>query len=308
MDGVPNEYAYQWYRDGAIWTNATASSVTWNGASVGSHSVYCMVTNAAGSVKSRTATLTVTSPLPVYTYTGSSVLVNEGSGNWNLRLNSSGTLKLTSWGNWNGIVDLFVLAGGGAGANSGGSAVGGGGYYQTVTKKQLSLNTNYSVTIGNGATATGNNGGSSTAMGTTVNGGGYATSGSTGYAVCQVVSPNGSGGNVYYYASLSASGVSIGNGVKTVNLYYPITTGQHTSGLTLYKGENGWYRCSINSIGTVVFDSGTSGTGAEETKIFGTGDTVSGPGGTGDATRLGQGGGTNGIRGGNGLVVIRNTR
>ena len=308
VDGVPNAYAYQWYRDGAIWTNATASAVTWDGASVGSHSVYCVVTNAAGSVKSRTAALTVTSPMPVYTYTGSSAFVNEGSNNWNLRLNSSGTLKFTSFGNWNGVVDLFVLAGGGAGANGGGTAVGGGGYYMTVNKKQLSLNTSYAVTVGNGATAVGNSGSSSSAMGTTVNGGGAATSGSTGYASCQVTSPNGSGGNVYYYSSLSANGVSIGSGVKTVDLYYPITTGQHTNGLTLYKGRTGWYRCSVNSVGTVTFDAGTNGAGASATKIFGTGDTVSGPGETNNASRLGQGGGTNGIRGGNGLAVIRNAR
>ena len=59
--GVPAEYTYQWYRDGAKWTEATNATVSWSGASIGSHSIYCVVTNKAGEVTSRVATLTVTS-------------------------------------------------------------------------------------------------------------------------------------------------------------------------------------------------------------------------------------------------------
>ena len=59
--GVPAEYTYQWYRDGAKWTEATNATVSWSSASIGSHSIYCVVTNKAGEVTSRVATLTVTS-------------------------------------------------------------------------------------------------------------------------------------------------------------------------------------------------------------------------------------------------------
>ncbi len=57
--GVPAEYTYQWYRDGAKWTGATNATVSWSSAAVGSHSIYCVVTNKAGEVTSRVATLTV---------------------------------------------------------------------------------------------------------------------------------------------------------------------------------------------------------------------------------------------------------
>ena len=38
--GVPAEYTYQWYRDGAKWTEATKATVSWSSAAVGSHSIY----------------------------------------------------------------------------------------------------------------------------------------------------------------------------------------------------------------------------------------------------------------------------
>ena len=69
--GVPAEYTYQWYRDGAKWTEATNATVSWSGASIGSHSIYCVVTNKAGEVTSRVATLTVKDPNMAYTYSGS---------------------------------------------------------------------------------------------------------------------------------------------------------------------------------------------------------------------------------------------
>ena len=56
--GVPAEYTYQWYRDGAKWTGATKATVSWSSAAVGSHSIYCVVPNKAGEVTRRVATLT----------------------------------------------------------------------------------------------------------------------------------------------------------------------------------------------------------------------------------------------------------
>ena len=56
QDGKPPEYTYQWYYDGAAVDGETADTYT-REAEAGSHSVYCLVTNKAGSVVSRTATL-----------------------------------------------------------------------------------------------------------------------------------------------------------------------------------------------------------------------------------------------------------
>lgn len=70
--GNPDSYTYQWYVDGSAVSGATKSSYTMSGLNAEkSYKVYCKVTNAAGSVNSREATLTV-SPIFVKTWTGSS--------------------------------------------------------------------------------------------------------------------------------------------------------------------------------------------------------------------------------------------
>lgn len=59
-DGIPQEYTYQWYVNGTAVSGATSASYTRDTASdKGVYSVYCVVTNKAGSVTSRTASLTV---------------------------------------------------------------------------------------------------------------------------------------------------------------------------------------------------------------------------------------------------------
>ena len=94
--GRPAEYTYQWYRNGAAVSGGTAASLTLTGLTTATtYSVYCKVTNKAGSVNSRTATLTVRSYLPTYTYTGSQQLIDEGNFNWRLRLLTSGTLTFS---------------------------------------------------------------------------------------------------------------------------------------------------------------------------------------------------------------------
>ena len=100
--GVPAEYTYQWYRDGAEWTGETNATVSWSSASIGSHSIYCVVTNKAGEVTSRVATLTVKNPNMTYTYTGDHEKIDDGSGNWRIKFKSSGTLKFTNLGKWDG--------------------------------------------------------------------------------------------------------------------------------------------------------------------------------------------------------------
>ena len=58
--GNPASYTYQWYVDGAAVPAATNATYTMSGlTTAATHTVYCKVTNAAGTVQSRTATLSV---------------------------------------------------------------------------------------------------------------------------------------------------------------------------------------------------------------------------------------------------------
>jgi len=58
--GNPAEHTYQWYVDGAAVEGATGTTYTMsNLIKAVTHTVYCKVTNAAGTVQSRTATLVV---------------------------------------------------------------------------------------------------------------------------------------------------------------------------------------------------------------------------------------------------------
>lgn len=57
-DGYPNSYTYQWYKNGTAISGATGSTYTFTPTTVGTSTLYCKVTNAAGTVTSRTATIT----------------------------------------------------------------------------------------------------------------------------------------------------------------------------------------------------------------------------------------------------------
>lgn len=311
VPGSPASYTYRWYRNGVQVSGAAGSSCTFSNLTTATiDTVYCIVSNEAGDVQSRTATLTVKNPNLVYTYTGESEKVDDGDGNWHINLNSSGKLNITSLGKWDGKTDLFVLGAGGAGVNVNGSAPGGGGYYQTVNSVYLREGLDFYAIIGAGATTAGTNGGNSSMAGTTASGGFAATGGTAQYYKdCKIQNPNGTGGNVYYYNNLSSSGQSIGNGVKTVNLKYPSETGTTTSGVSVTRAaDGGWYSGYVTDWGTIVYSAGTAGVGAAQTQVFGTGDLVSGPGETANASRPGQGGGSSGIQGGNGMTVLRNGR
>jgi len=58
--GNPASYTYQWYKNGSAVSGATSSSYTFTPTTTGTTTVYCKVTNSAGTVTSRTATITAT--------------------------------------------------------------------------------------------------------------------------------------------------------------------------------------------------------------------------------------------------------
>lgn len=315
-DGYPNVYTYQWYWDDSPISGATSSTYTTNAlTSATNFYIYCEVTNKAGTVRSRTATVQVKSSQPSYTYSGEHTLTKQNTYDWLLTLKTSGTLKFTSLGNAS-TVDMFQVGGGGAGAKpssgSGGAAAGGGGAYRTVNSITPSLNTNYTITIGAGGDTNGEAGGATSALGYSSNGGGGATAGSASYALVNTCSSSGSSGNLYKYGSLSSNTtVSLGSGYHDIYLKYPYQSTKHSNGVTVYLGtDEYWYRTNevYFTLKTIYNSNGTAGSGSSATKVFGSGDTVSGPGGTNNATNRGQGGGTSGIVGGNGLVAIRNHR
>lgn len=168
--GRPAEYTYQWYRNGAAVSGGTAASLTLTGlTAAATYSVYCKVTNKAGSVNSRTATLTVRSYLPTYTYTGTHQLIDEGNFNWRLKLFTSGTLTFSYLGNAGTQGAQVFLVGGGGGA--GGFGAGGGGGYTRTGTVALATGTGYPIIVGAGGAAGGNAGGDSSALGLTVSGG-----------------------------------------------------------------------------------------------------------------------------------------
>lgn len=61
--GYPADYTYKWYWDGAVLDWATKETCTVSlGHGASTHTIYCEVTNKAGTVRSRTATITFTAP------------------------------------------------------------------------------------------------------------------------------------------------------------------------------------------------------------------------------------------------------
>lgn len=57
-EGNPSNYTYQWYKNNTKVNGATSSSYTFTPTVIGTTTVYCEITNIAGTVRSRTATLT----------------------------------------------------------------------------------------------------------------------------------------------------------------------------------------------------------------------------------------------------------
>ena len=321
--GNPASYTYQWYWNGSAVSGATSSSYTRTGSlGVGSYTVYCKVTNAAGTVTSRTATLIVTSYKPTYTYSGNAQLIDDGNYNWRIKFLTSGVLNFTSLGNASSI-DVFCVGGGGAGCNAGG----GGGYTGTSRGVGVSAGTNYTIEIGAGGTIgsgypypetssySGNAGGNTSAFGLVVGGGQaayqvYVRDENQSYTYG---GNGGSGGGVHGNGDwTSGNGGSDGGAGGTGAKPHPRSFAGSGQGSTtrefgeswgsLYAGGGGggnYYTGSERGFG----GAGGGGNGyASDSKPGSAGTANTGGGGGGG---WGQG---HGYAGGSGIVVIRNKR
>lgn len=303
--GVPDEYTYQWYRDGSIWTGASHPTVSWSSASIGSHSIYCIVTNKAGSVRSRTATLTVKDPAMYYSYTGTAEKIDDGNGNWRIKLKTSGVFKFTSLGNWNGLIDVFCVGGGCAGgsgywdAGNGYGKAGSGGYTTTQKSVQSAANVSYNIVIGAGGQSAFAPGGNTTAFGVAAGGGTKLGGGSGGgaYGNREVNNGGSDGGNG---DPQDAANIGIdhwgspGKGQGHTTREFGESTG------TLYAGGGG---AGGNGSAQAHGGAGGGGNGAWNGHPQTSGEENTGGGGGGmyyGLTVLGKGG--------SGIVVIRNHR
>ena len=303
--GIPAEYTYQWYRDGAKWTGATKATVSWSSASIGSHSIYCVVANKAGEVTSRVATLTVKDPNTSYTYTGDHEFVDDGNGNWRVKFKSSGTLVFPSLGAWDGKLDVFLVGGGCAGgsgywdAGNGYGKAGSGGYTTTQKSIYATANTAYSIVIGAGGQSAFAPGGNTSAFGVAAGGGTKLAGGSGGgaYGNREVNNGGSNGGNG---DPQDAANIGIdhwdspGKGQGTTTREFGESTG------TLYAGGGG---AGGNGSRQAVGGSGGGGNGAWNGNQPTSGAANTGGGGGGmyyGLTIVGKGG--------SGIVVIRNHR
>lgn len=288
--GKPASYTYQWYVNNTAVSGATSATYTKTGlTAAGTYTVYCKVTNAAGTVQSRTATLTVTSAFPTYTYSGTAVLNREGGYNWNIQLKTSGTLKFTSLGNASGGIDVFCVGGGGGTPPWCGGA--GGGYTKTQKGVSVAVNTPYTITIGAGGASTtseadAGRGGTTSAFNVSAEGGYGAifkalASGNNDEAHAKQVGANGGSGGGGYGGAGGTDGADGDPGVANWG-----GTGQGTT--TTAFGEN---------IGTAY---GAGGNGLSY------GDYVIAGANTGRGADAGSTSVCN--NGGSGIVIIRNKR
>ena len=286
--GIPAIYTYQWYENGNPIEGATSS--IYNKTTdfvVGNYSIYCEITNEAGTVISRIANFTIESYLPTYTYTGNSTLIEDGNYNWRIKFLTTGDLTFTSFGNINTTgIDCFLAgAGGGGHYSSSGGGGGGGGYVTTKMSIPIELNTKYSIAIG--GVALGGRGGTSSAFNLSA-AGGYPGSGYVGGN-----GGSGGGGGTGYHKAGAVGGSNGANGGVGNSDYGPGGTGTGTT--TREFGE---------STGTLYCGGGS---GANQSSRI---DETCGAGGAnGTTNRGGGGGGKKGYTyGGSGIVVIRNHR
>lgn len=283
--GTPAEYTYKWYKDGSAIASATAASVTIAGLTeAASHTVYCEVTNKAGTVTSRVATLTVKDWLPVYAYTGNATLLNDGSYSWRIKFLTSGVLTFSSLGNADSL-DVFLVGGGGGNCYGVGGC---GGNTKTVTGASAVTGQDYPITIGAGGAAINAIGGSTSAFGAAASGGASSDAGGTG---------SGGGGGTDSWSTAGDGGSDGGYG-KGKNNSGTYCAGQGTTTREFGESTGQLYSGGGGGYGTSSSGKGGAGGGADAYQNAAA-NTGGGAGGT--TNRAARSGGS-------GIVVIRNHR
>ena len=273
--GKPTDYTYQWYVNGEAVSGAINANYSMNATAnnIGTYTVYCDITNKAGTISSRAATLRVKNAVPnstTYSYSGTSELKKDSNYDWTLYLKSSGVLALGDSYN----VDIFVQGGGGGGASyagDNGEGGGGGGYQNTQYAQTISGSNDITIGAG-GAIAT--TGGTSIAFGFRAAGGnpGNGMTGGTGTG-------NGGAGGWYW------DGGNQGN-----------------------PGGNGGNGKQAFGVGDTYYGAGGGGAASKFGSPDGKGGTTGGGNAGSAATaNTGSGGGGN-AAGGSGIVIIRNAR
>lgn len=316
--GTPAEYTYQWYKDGSAIASATGASVTLTGLTeAASHTVYCVVTNKAGAVTSRVATLTVKDWKPAYTYTGSSTLIDDGNYKWRIKFFTSGTLTFSSLGNGSSI-DVFLVGGGGGGAGGGGA----GGITSTVQSVSPSAGTAYAIVIGSGAAgkradttvdANATKGGTTSAFGHSALGGGSGVGGGKGADTA--AGSGGSGGGGFGAGTGGSDGGNGARGKATNGTGWAGGSGQGTTTREFGEANGNLYAgggAGGNYFNWTYYETvaGGDGGGGGSTwlKAGSSGAVNTGGGGGGgyyDTSDSGNAKYTGGA-GGSGIVVIRN--
>lgn len=263
--------------------------------------------------------------LPLFKYTGTYELIKDNgtriasgtnnelviptaylsyTGNWKLRLLTSGELKFSNIPS-DLKVDVFLVGGGGGGAGgiednySGGG--GGGGYGNTIRNVTIAKNNPYNIHVGAGGSAYGGAGETTTAFNQSASGG---QGGSVLYGG-QGGNNGGNGGNGYESGSAGSSG-SISTrefGESSGKLY--AGGGGGAGGGGLYLGEDGEAGIPYHPGGDG--GQGGGGTGGDSLIYNGTPGATNTGGGGGGGTEY-YGWGNIGSPGGSGIVIIRNAR
>lgn len=294
-DGKPAEYTYQWYVNGSAVSGATGKSYVRNVSAVGVFTVYCTVTNKAGSVSSREAVLNVVTPIPVASniYNGSCELKKENEYDWCLYCYGSGNFTYPESAN----LEVCIVAGGAGGSYHNtpgmGNGANGGGGGTVVQSQAVTVNAGqpYSVVIG---------GGGPVGHGVTTTGG---SSSAFGFSAAGGV--QGAGG---------AGGANGSNGGKGADGKYAFNSS--------YYGYYGGFGGGGSGRGASPGEGGAGGGGRGATAadysgacthaVAGTTNKGGGGGGMGGGYDHGEHDNTfyggNGAVGGSGIVLIRNAR
>lgn len=275
------------------------------------------------------------SGLPKFIYDGEYETLDDGDGNWRIKLLTTGILVLTGLKGATKGVDIFCVGGGGSGGWSAGSG-GGGGYATTYRNIALNEGVQYSVIIGAGGTVPsrdagtsppGNDGGATIFYPSSLSwwlraGGGKGGIGYESQGQSQGKSNGGSGGGGGTAGTGSAaSGGSDGNnggsysgrygkGQRTLAGQFGETGTTREFGEadgTLYGGGGGGGSIDTNAHGAGGEGGGGAGASGGHFSEPGQPNTGGGGGGGGSTTR------DSGIYaypspGGSGIIIIRNAR